>query len=173
MPNLTSRHGRASIVSTAQLTTVLVIALLASCLILMMVVTTYREQQRRSESMRASHLALQKKITSREVERIVDSIRMRREYSGSAAVETARQRVYQAHMIAESLYQTYSPDRSPPQIVEMILTALRAVRFDNGHGYYFVASLDGEILLLPDRPDIEANTFAHWNPAGNRQSSQT
>ncbi len=153
--NVKSSHGRASIVSTAQLTTVLVIGLLALCLILMMVVTKYREQQRRSESMQASHIALQKNITRREVERIVESIRMRREYARSEAVEAARQRVYQAHMIAEGIYQTYKADRSPPQIIEMISAALRSVRFDHGHGYYFIDSLDGKILLLPDRPDIE------------------
>lgn len=149
-----THQDRASIVSTAQLTTVLVIALLASCLILVMVVTKYREQQQRSESMRSSHIARQKEITRREVERIVESIRMRRDYSRSEAVGTARQRVYQAHMIAESIYQTYGSDRSQPQIVDMILAALRSVRFDQGHGYYFVYSLDGE-MLLPGRSDIE------------------
>ncbi|MDT8389538.1 MAG: cache domain-containing protein [Lentisphaeria bacterium] len=140
--------------SVAQMITVFVIALFAFSLILLVLVSKYRVQKQRAETMRSDHVELQKGITRREVERVVASIRQRRSHCQEDAMAIARQRVYQAYSTAESLYQTFNEKRSRLEIEEMILAALRPVRFDQGHGYYFIVSLDSDMLILTDRPGL-------------------
>jgi signal transduction histidine kinase len=149
-----------SIVSVAQTIAMAGIALFAISLILFVLVSTQIEQTQRAETMRTAHVTLQKDITRREVERVVASIYERRANAHQEAMARAKERTYQAHAMAAKINQTYQARKSPEEILDIILSVLGAVRFDGGHGYYFVDTLDGDILLVADRPDIQGRHYS-------------
>lgn len=142
-----SRVKQPSIVSIAHLIVVLLITLFAISMIVLLLWSKYNEQTQRTINMRGRHEQIQKDITRREVERIIHSIRERQDANHKQAIEMAKQRVYQAHNIAMGIYTNFQKRAEENDIKDMILSALRSVRFDNGNGYYFVTSIDGTVLV--------------------------
>jgi PAS domain S-box-containing protein len=162
---------RPSIVNVAHLIVVLVITIFATSLILLLLQSNNSEQKNLAITMRKNHVAIQKHITRREVERIIHSIRERREFNRNQAITIAKQRVYQAHDMAEGIYNSFQSKASATDIQEMILSSLRTIRFDNGNGYYFVESLDGNILVA-GRPEIEGKHYADLSSTDEQQVMQ-
>lgn len=159
-PVVTTPRHRPSIVTVAQLIMVMVVTLFAVCLISIVLLTKYREQNHRSEQMRETHVERQKSITRREVERVVASVNERRLNCREVALDIARQRVDQAYATVFELYETFHGKLAQETIQEMILASLKGVRFDNGHGYYFVNSVNGDLLLLAGRPDLQGKHYS-------------
>ncbi|WP_286239455.1 bifunctional diguanylate cyclase/phosphodiesterase [Neptuniibacter halophilus] len=110
----------------------------------------FLEQQReqlRSEVTRAKALILRKKAQAEEAMRIA-----------------LKRRVDYAYGVAEGIYQTYHGQRSDQEIKQMIVAALREVRFNQGRGYYFITSLSGLEYLYPPRPEFEGQQVADIFP---------
>ncbi len=70
-----------------------------------------------------------------------------------------RDRVYEAHAVAEHLFRKYSPLLTQQEVGAAVKEALRPVRFDNGRGYFFAIRLDGTEELFADRPDLEGHNL--------------
>lgn len=68
-------------------------------------------------------------------------------------------RVREAHDISMSLYNQYKDKKSTNEIKELIKTALRDVRFNNGRGYFFIDDIEGNCILYPIRPDLEGKNI--------------
>jgi PAS domain S-box-containing protein len=146
----TDQRRRPGIVNVARKITIFCIALLSISLIILTLVSKYLQQEKRADEMRESYEALQKGITSREVERVIDTINERRSNLREKALTRARQRVHRAHDIAQNIHAEYKDTKSGDEVLQLILAALEPVRFDGGNGYYFVITLDGEILHAAD-----------------------
>ncbi|WP_394787040.1 cache domain-containing protein, partial [Rhodoferax sp.] len=63
-----------------------------------------------------------------------------------------------AMQIAEAIYAKESPRRPAAEVKQLIVEALRPVRFYEGRGYYFIDDLKGQFILLPTAPQREGNT---------------
>ena len=70
-----------------------------------------------------------------------------------------RQTVVQAVHLAESFIDRYRDRVSPSELTEMIVEALRPLRYRNGRGYLFATRLDGTELLFADRPEFEGRNM--------------
>lgn len=151
---------RPGVISVIQRVTYIVIALSAFGMIALLAIEKYNEHTIRTERMRSSHTEELKALTRREVDRLIESVQQRRSNSHDEALQKAKQRVYQAYAIAENIYSTYKDSKPKEEILNFILSALSAVRFDEGHGYYFVNSLDGTVRLAADRPDIQGKHYS-------------
>jgi diguanylate cyclase (GGDEF)-like protein/PAS domain S-box-containing protein len=155
-----ARVERPSVISVIQRVTYVVITLSALSMIALIVMEKYNEHSIRTEQMRASHTAELEALTRREVDRLIQSVQERRSNTRDEARKKARQRVYQAYAIAENIYLTYKDSKPRDEILDLVLSALSSVRFDEGHGYYFVNSLDGTILLVAARPDVQGKHYS-------------
>ena len=118
-------------------------------------VTTYHYSNIRVDNMRTDYVEQQKQMSKREVERVVNMINYERTQSELLTKGKIKSRVYEAHAIAQNIYQQNKTAKSEAEIQQMILDALRPIRFEHGSGYYFATRLDGVELLFADKPEME------------------
>lgn len=65
-----------------------------------------------------------------------------------------QERVDEAVDIASEIYRK-NKGRSKKRIRSLIVSVLRNIRFNNGRGYYFIYSSQGEVVMLPLAPEME------------------
>ncbi|HRK39925.1 MAG TPA: EAL domain-containing protein [Burkholderiaceae bacterium] len=64
-------------------------------------------------------------------------------------------RVDGAMQMVEALYAREVGKRPPQEVKQLIIEALRPMRFFDGRGYFFVDGMDGQFILLPTAPHLE------------------
>ena len=89
------------------------------------------------------------------VEQIISLIQNQDEQSIYYLKSTIKQRVYNSHSIAQKIYEKYKETKTQEEIIELVKEVLRPLRYDNGTGYMFMASLNGIDLLFPVLPQVE------------------
>ena len=128
-------------------------------LLLVEVFGSRRAFSNRAAQMRGKYIARQKEIIRQEVMRTVSLIRYERAQSEEVTREILRSRVLEAESIARHLFEKYRETKSHEEIQQLIIEALRPIRFAGGNGYYFATSLDGVELLFADRPEMEGRNL--------------
>jgi len=119
------------------------------------VIGSHRDFNFRADQMRADYIARQKQIIKQEVNRVVDLISYEKAQSEILTRKKIKSRVYEAYSIAQNIYQQNKTAKSEAEIQQMILEALRPIRFEYGSGYYFATRLDGVEMLFADKPEME------------------
>ncbi len=129
------------------------VIILVGLSVLVQVYSYYSEFQVQAAHLRAGYLERQKQVIRREVERIVERVEYRRSILKELAREQAQLRVNQALAMAGNLYRLNQGTESEQQVRQRITEALRALRFDQGVGYYFIFDLQGNAVMHPLRPE--------------------
>jgi len=119
------------------------------------VIGSHRDFNFRADQMRADYIARQKQIIKQEVNRVVDLISYEKAQSEILTRSKIKSRGYEAYSIAQNIYQHNKTAKSEAEIQQMILDALRPIRFEYGSGYYFATRLDGVEMLFADKPEME------------------
>jgi PAS domain S-box-containing protein len=118
-------------------------------------VISYRDFNVRADQIRADYTARQKQIIKQEVERAVDMIHYEKAQSEMLTKSKIKSRVYEAYAIAQHIYQENKTSKSEHEIQQMIIDAIRPIRFEKGNGYYFISRFDGVAMLFPSKPESE------------------
>ena len=112
-----------------------------------------------SENLQERMLDSYKNLLRTQVQKAVDYI----EYSKSLTEEqlqiSLRERVYESHTMASHLYEKWKGKKSTEEIQIVIKESLRAIRFNQNRGYFFITDLDGVNQLLADRPELEGKNM--------------
>lgn len=95
-----------------------------------------------------------KMLLKLEIQRVYNFIQDEKKSSEDILKSEIKQRVYNAHTIATSIYKN-NPNKSKNEIIKMIKDALRDIRFYKDRGYFFIYELDGTNILHPVLPHIE------------------
>ncbi len=96
-----------------------------------------------------------KKDIKHTVQNINRLISNQNEKSLATLKTTIKNRVYNAYEISQKVYDQYKGRKTKKEIIEIIKEILRPIRYDNGTGYIFMASLKGVDILFPVLPQIE------------------
>ncbi len=107
----------------------------------------------------AAHLTNREMVVAKNqakirVDETADYIRFRENTLISRIEQQVQGRVEEGHKIALSVLER-NRTKSPSEIRRMVIESLRAPRFFNGRGYYFIDTLQGDVVLYPTRPEIE------------------
>ena len=70
-------------------------------------------------------------------------------------------KVNEAHEIAQSIYLNNQSNMSEESIKKLIVETLRNMRFNNGRGYYFIDTMDGDCVLFPTNTQLEGKNILH------------
>ncbi|OQX20301.1 MAG: hypothetical protein BWK76_01615 [Desulfobulbaceae bacterium A2] len=160
---------QSTLVRVVRLLSVVSLLALAGIIVLVQAVVGYREFVQQATKMRGEYVAQQKAQVKREVERVVALIDSERTQTGRRARESARQRVNEAWEVARNLQLQYQGRMAEADIVRLIVESLRPVRFNDGHGYFFICDRGGHILLVADRPELEGR---HYSAVANAQEHE-
>lgn len=131
-------------------------------------IDNYHNFRLRSTQMRADHITQQKQIIKQEVKRVVDLISYEREQSEILVRSKLESRVCEACSIAQHIYQQNKTTKSKAEIQQMILDALRPIRFEKGIGYYFAIRQDGLVVLNANKPDLERKNLLDLQDANGQ-----
>ena len=121
----------------------------------------FRRFEEDSEKMKTEYIESQKLLVKNEVQRVVDYIGYMRSRTDQRLKELLKERVYEAHSIAATIYEKYRDQKSEREIKRLIKDTLRHIRFNKGRGYFFIYRLNGVLELYPVKPNIEGEN--HWN----------
>jgi len=97
-----------------------------------------------------------KNLVEAQVKQVIQQIEFEKSNTESILKETIKQNIYQAHAIASGIYEE-NLDKSEAEVVELIKSALRDIRFNNGRGYFFIYKTSGESILHPILPAMEGS----------------
>lgn len=112
-----------------------------------------------SKLLEQENLALHKATLQREITRVEELIKFDRSKLHSRIRKNIKDRVYEAHGIATSLYEKYKNSKSRNEIEALIIDALRPHRFFENRGYFYAISLDGIGKLNPITPQFEGTNM--------------
>ncbi|WP_172684133.1 cache domain-containing protein, partial [Desulfosarcina cetonica] len=138
-----------------------VIFLLGTGIALIIIDATYayRDFRLRADQIRSDYIAHQKQVIKQEVMRVVDIIQYKKSQSEKITKRKIKSRVYEAFSIAQNIYQQGQKGKREAEIQQMVVNALRPIRFENGSGYYFITRFDGVEILFADRPGMEGRNL--------------
>ncbi|MCD6388021.1 MAG: cache domain-containing protein [Desulfobulbaceae bacterium] len=148
-------NTKTSLIKLIQLWGIFFLIAVGGSIIAIDIFSSFRDFKNRAEQMRTEYIAEQKTIIKEEVDRVVAMISHEKAQSEAVTKEKIKSRVYEAYAIAQNIYQRNKAAKSKAEITQMILDALRPIRFEQQRGYYFISRLDGVTLLFPSKPEIE------------------
>jgi len=149
-------------VNIIRILSIILLISLVVIVLLFQITLHYQEFNQRAEEMRTDYVLQQKAMIKDEVERAVKYIEFHRSQSEQKAKDAVQQRVHEAYAIAQNIYQQNRSSKSDAVIQQMIIDALRPIRFNNGKGYYFSTRLDGVEILFADKPEMEGMNLLNF-----------
>lgn len=147
-------------ISTILFVSMLLVTALSSLVVAL--VWAHHEQTdftRQALKLKSEHLETQKKLVKNGVEHAMDYIRYKKSLTRERLKQTVKQRVYEAHSIAENIFQNNSGTLPDEDIIRLIKQALRPIRFFDNRNYYFIDDLKGNSVLFPPNPAYEGTNL--------------
>ena len=125
------------------------------------------------ENIEKNYVLENKAIIEDEVNRVYDFIKHLQKTTESELKESIKNRVYEAHTIATSIYNKYKDNKSKEEILEIIKTTLNDFRYNNGRGYFFIDNNLGEKVLQPPNKALEGKSLLDYKDAHGYQFMQS
>ena len=145
---------RIKLMSTVQILLIASLVLLTVLMVIFQGIRSRQEFTQMAEKIQADYIASQKAMIKREVLQVVDRINYHRSLGERQIQDSVQQRVYEAHAVAEHIYQRHKDSKTAHEVETLIADALQPIRFNQGSGYYFITHLDGREILFADRPTM-------------------
>ncbi|QEL56950.1 bifunctional diguanylate cyclase/phosphodiesterase [Chromobacterium paludis] len=82
-----------------------------------------------------------------------------RERTNDTMRHQLQEQVEQAWKLADAIWRRENGRQSPQQVQQLIIAALRPLRYFDGRGYFFIDTLDGRCVLLPTAPEREGSSL--------------
>ena len=109
--------------------------------------------------LREEYIASQRQQIKQEVGQVVAYIQYNWAKAADRLREDLKDRTEEALAIATNLYRVNQGTANGQQTRNIILEALRPIRFNHGLGYYFATGLNGVQILDADRPELEGQSM--------------
>lgn len=97
----------------------------------------------------------QKEMLHYAVSMQINQIDFRRKQIKERLRESLKSRVHEAKAIANHLFNQNNRNNSQEEIENLVRQALRPLRFNRGHDYFFAFGMDGTIHFYPPDPSLE------------------
>lgn len=135
------------------------VVVLLTCLAAYFLVNNHLQSQTRLETLQQN---IESQINQRLSIEVDDAARfVLHEYQLSEQVlkDEARDQVRQALAVARGIYDQFHQQLPEAEVRQLIIEALRNVRFFNNRGYIFIGDADGKSILLPTAPELEGQSL--------------
>lgn len=162
-------RNRTGLTTAFQITTISALICLSLMIMGMNIFLDARYFQSHVEKMRTDFVHQQKELVKREVLQVIDLIREQRSNVKRQAREQVKARTREAFSIARNLYRENKDQKTLQEIQQIIVAALRPIRYgQDGSGYFFMTRLDGREILLADRPQLEGTNISDLQDSRGR-----
>ena len=142
----------------------LLLTLFFTTAVILVVTSVYIKTQQdiftqNSEELRERVLKQYKMELINRVEMIEQHIDYKKSTADQRLRENARIKVNEAIEIAQAIYLNNQAKMSEANIKKLIVETLRNLRFNDGRGYYFIDTLEGDCVLYPINVDTEGKNI--------------
>lgn len=145
-----------------------------SLIITFMVIEEKKDDlQRDTENLRVKYINEHKVLVENEITQVVNLINIEIMKSEETLKEFIKDKVYQAHKVATSIYDEASKSEgkshylTDKQILETIKYALTGMSYNDNRGYFFMDDITGTKLLQPFNKSFEGKNFSEFeDPTG-------
>lgn len=103
-----------------------------------------------------------KEIIKEEVDRVYTFIKHLQETTEIALKISVKERVYEAHLLATTIYDKNKNTKTKEEIFQLIKTALSGIRYNDGRGYFFMDDIYGNKLVHPIDTSIEGKNMLNY-----------
>ena len=114
-----------------------------------------------------------KEIIKDEVERVYDFILHLQKTTEQELKKNVKERVYEAHALATSIYENNKNTKTKEEIFQLIKMALSGIRYNDGRGYFFMDDVYGNKLVHPVDTSIEGKNFLNYTDVKGYKLFQT
>lgn len=114
-----------------------------------------RAQQASLEHLSAAVSAQQRQRLQAEVQSAMGYIEFLHHRTESVLRGNLMEQVDAAYAVAQAIYERESALRPAQEVQQLIIEALRPMRFFDGRGYIFIDTMQGDFVLLPTAPEYE------------------
>ncbi len=90
---------------------------------------------------------------------VIDYSEYRSQETETYLRESLHSRTYEAYALIQNIYENNRDSKTKEEITEMIKDALREIRFNEGRGYYFIDTLEGDVILYPVYAESEGQNL--------------
>ncbi|MDD2895246.1 MAG: cache domain-containing protein [Aliarcobacter sp.] len=111
------------------------------------------------ESLRKDYLERNREIIKNEVDKVYDYISHQKINSEDELKRNIKTRVNEAYALTNYIYEKYKNKESKEQIITRIKDSLRAIRFNDNRGYFYINSMEGVNILHPINPELENHSL--------------
>jgi diguanylate cyclase (GGDEF)-like protein len=119
----------------------------------------YATFNQESEQKKQEFISNQQTLIKNEVSRQIDYIQYMRVQAEERLKEDIKSRTDEAYNIAINIYNQNKDTKDSKEIQKLITDTLRDIRFNNGRGYYFIDTLEGDVILYPVMPQSEGTNI--------------
>lgn len=126
-----------------------------------MLVLSIKNIEQEKAYIEKQYIQEQKEYIKSDLERVYTFINDKRLDAMENLKKQLKHRIENTYSIIHSIYQYNKNQKSEEDILKEIKNALRYLRFADGKGYFFIYSLDGEVILNPLFPKLEGKNL--WN----------
>ena len=133
--------------------------------ILFSVITTYlvlhnniEKHKENIKSLQEDFLLKQKFLIKDEVTRTARQIKYQKNIAEENLKKDIKRRVQTVYKIINNIYKE-NQDKTKQEITKIIKDAIRTMRFNEGRGYFFIYSSQGDSILFPHAPDLEGENM--------------
>ncbi len=110
------------------------------------------------EKIRTEFSTRNKNIIKQEINEVYDFIKREQQSTKKELKESLKNAVNNAYAITNTIYQN-NLDKDPTFIKNLVVDALRNIRFNKNRGYFFIYENTGKNILLPHNPELEGKDF--------------
>jgi len=107
------------------------------------------------ETLKKDYLEKNREIIKNEVDKVYDYILHKKSNSEDELKQNLKNRVNEAYNLVNYIYEKYKNKESKEQIINRIKDSLRAIRFNDNRGYFYINGFDGVNILHPINPEFE------------------
>lgn len=164
--DLDERH----ILTILRIAPIIIIPIIVGTIIFTFYLSNQKRYDKDIRALKNTYIESEKKLIKNEVLKIQKRILIKQNSTKIRVKNKIRNKVYEAHTIATSIYEKYKDRKSAKEIQHVIVDALSDVRFFNGRGYYFINRNDGKAVLFngTSKLDKELNLSQWKDIKGNR-----
>ena len=111
------------------------------------------------KTLQNDYLKKNENLIKDELEKVYEYVVHKKLNSEKELKEDIKNRVLEAHNVMTFIYEKYKNKESDEKIKERIKDALRALKFNDGRGYFYIASMEGKSILYPLNQSFEDKTI--------------
>ena len=155
-----AKYREKDILSIIRWFPILFIILLSILITFLELVDNQKKLEDNIQSIKSNFIKQNNRKIEQNTNKIFDYIEYVKEESEKNLKKMLKDRVYEAHQIANNIYKE-NKSKSKQEVLKLVKDALRDIRFNDGRGYYFMHDMQGNNQLYPLNRNVEGNNYAN------------